>query len=418
MSITKSDFITILQKSNRIDPFFVSTQHHISQHFGTKEHLIQAIARDVFDIPYTHQVGTIYKLSLLLKELPIKHFGKEFKNIVQTTQYLWDIPTLEAENSNKTIAELSDVFFQNIDRDESNIVAKNEQEISSSRFQKVYNKIQSIVSGYRELNPMMRKFVVKFLRDCIFINKEIQAIISENEQDRITKTEIVMRNWMRKLLPWFDIAVTYSGLGNIPQWLFTLVSNHESSFDTIALMNWDLSANVFLATDVFASIPLFGPIYKSATILANLDSDASKWKAFVKMKQLPDQWIIPWFFPEWERNTTDEVLLPFDIGAFLLSIEQNLPILPTCITWTREICPVWEKELYPGNIHVAYLNSVSLDEQEFTILRQLESNLSIQNTKEVRWEIKKEQMRLAQILSAKVRNTMLDYLSSQKSLDK
>lgn len=410
MSITKSEFIITLQQSQRIDAFFVSEQHYISQRFGVKENLIQTLARDIFDRNYNEQTGTIHDLSLLLKELPIKHFGKEFKNIVQTTQYLWDIPTLKKEHCNKTIAELTDIFAQDIDRGESNAVDESYQK-SSSRIQKVYNEIQSIVSGYRDLNPMMRKFVVKFLRDCIFINKEIQSIISENEQDRITKTEIVMRNWMRRLLPWFDIAVTYSGLENIPKWLFTLVSNHESSFDTIALMNWDLPANVFLATDVFANIPLFGPIYKSATILANLDSKASKWKAFAKMKQLSEQWVIPWFFPEWQRNTTDEILLPFDIGAFLLSIEQNLPILPTCITWTREICPVWEKDLYPGNIHVAYLNPVLLDEQEFTILRQLESDLLIQNTKELRWEIKKEQMRLAQILSEKVRNIMLNYLS-------
>ena len=57
------------------------------------------------------------------------------------------------------------------------------------------------------------------------------------------------------------------------------------------------------------------------------------------------------FFPEGTRSL-DGHLLPFKKGAFRLSVEQDLPILPVTLVGTREVLPAKSLLVYPGAIRM------------------------------------------------------------------
>ena len=56
-------------------------------------------------------------------------------------------------------------------------------------------------------------------------------------------------------------------------------------------------------------------------------------------------------FPEGTRSL-DGRLLPFKTGAFRLSVDQDLPILPVTLVGTRDVLPAKSILLFPGAIRM------------------------------------------------------------------
>jgi 1-acyl-sn-glycerol-3-phosphate acyltransferase len=57
------------------------------------------------------------------------------------------------------------------------------------------------------------------------------------------------------------------------------------------------------------------------------------------------------FFSEGTRSL-DGRLLPFKRGAFRISIDQDLPILPVTLVGTRDVLPAKSLLLFPGSIRM------------------------------------------------------------------
>lgn len=63
-------------------------------------------------------------------------------------------------------------------------------------------------------------------------------------------------------------------------------------------------------------------------------------------------------FPEGTRNSTQDLLLPFKKGAFVLAIELQAPIVPFVIVGAKEVQPRHRFEIRSGVIRLVFLDPI------------------------------------------------------------
>lgn len=130
-------------------------------------------------------------------------------------------------------------------------------------------------------------------------------------------------------------------------------------------------ANKTIAKKEFAAVPIFGWIYALGAILVDRKSDQSRKQSYVKMKQVLAQGLDMVIYPEGTRNKTNEPLRPFHDGAFRLSVETGVPIIPTLIFNTKKILPP-DKPFFllPHVIEMHFLPAQSPDGLPVPVLKQ------------------------------------------------
>jgi 1-acyl-sn-glycerol-3-phosphate acyltransferase len=128
-------------------------------------------------------------------------------------------------------------------------------------------------------------------------------------------------------------------LENIHSAIF--MANHISYLDppVMACLS-EKSPLRFFAKHTLARVPLFGQaLWATGQIFINRNDSGKAFsnieKAIDKIKNSDKYFFV---FPEGRRSTNDE-LLPFKIGGFVLAMKTKFPILPVAIAGTREILP-------------------------------------------------------------------------------
>lgn len=140
---------------------------------------------------------------------------------------------------------------------------------------------------------------------------------------------------------------------------YIVVCNHRSFMDVIATNPFLPNTSKTIAKQSFAKIPLFGLIYRWGSVLVDRSSDASRKQSYVAMKEVLDQGMDMVLFPEGTRNKTSKPLGSFQNGAFRLSVQTEVPIIPVVLIGTDRILPANKLFfLWPGTIHVHYLPPV------------------------------------------------------------
>lgn len=274
---------------------------------------------------------------------------------------------------------------------------------------------------------MMRKFVVEFLTECISTNLKIKSLTKKIksqysnldlihdttfEAQRIWGVHNIFQSWMTKRLsPQNGIAFTSHGHENLPlDWKCLLApAPHQSLLDTPSIMREISVPHISLAVDRFKNKPIFGYTYQSWTVMFDEnDPKGDGMRAMNDLKNLVDQWVAPLIFPEGERNTTDKLLLPIKPWFAILALEKNLPIVPIAIIGTKDILPVWEKDMYPGHIHIEILPSIILTEEEKLDYDTQYNQLWVDPTP---LQLTKIQIKFIRLLSQRYEEAMLNYLS-------
>lgn len=117
-----------------------------------------------------------------------------------------------------------------------------------------------------------------------------------------------------------------------------VVANHQSYLDTAMIFRALRFVVAPLAKYELSKIPLFGLMYRKMAILINREDIQSKKKGYAGLKDsLEHTQKSIFIFPEGtfsEEGATS--LLPFYNGAFRMSIEMQLPILPVIFLDTRK----------------------------------------------------------------------------------
>ena len=107
------------------------------------------------------------------------------------------------------------------------------------------------------------------------------------------------------------------------------VFNHISYIDIPIMMKAFRNEPIrILAKAEMAKVPVFGYIYRKATVMVDRASDAARAKSVLQLKSILSKKISIVISPEGTFNTTNKPLKEFYNGAFKIAVEMQVPIQP------------------------------------------------------------------------------------------
>jgi 1-acyl-sn-glycerol-3-phosphate acyltransferase len=133
----------------------------------------------------------------------------------------------------------------------------------------------------------------------------------------------------------------------------------------------------------FAKVPLFGWFYSRGAVLVDRNKESSRRKSYEQMHHVLKLGIHMCVYPEGTRNRGKELLKPFFDGAFRLSRETKVPIMPCIIRGTAEAMPIHKAfYLLPKKLSLEFLDPfypkdyVSVAELKKAVFDSMHENIS------------------------------------------
>ncbi len=103
-----------------------------------------------------------------------------------------------------------------------------------------------------------------------------------------------------------------------------------------------------------SKIPVFGQVIGRLAVWVDRSDSESRRISLEKLVKFLNQGSSIVVAPEGTRNDTNETLLPFQKGAFRLSIETGIPILPMAVIGANRIMKRGSLLLSPGKVKVYF----------------------------------------------------------------
>ncbi len=138
-----------------------------------------------------------------------------------------------------------------------------------------------------------------------------------------------------------------------------IVVNHRSFFDTYC-MNMLPIYDVCFAVRAWPFKIFFYRFFMGMAGYINIESDPWEKINSISQTNFNDKSFIL-FFPEGHRSQNRE-LTTFYSGAFKLSCENNVPIIPICLTGTEDLLPPKRPYLSPAKIQIQVLDPIWPDQ--------------------------------------------------------
>ncbi|MGB3619487.1 MAG: lysophospholipid acyltransferase family protein [Catalinimonas sp.] len=139
---------------------------------------------------------------------------------------------------------------------------------------------------------------------------------------------------------------------------YIYTSSHNSYMDIPTIMREVPGQFRPLAKSEMARTPIFGWIYRYATVMVNRHSPESRRASLNRMKEVLRKGISIFIFPEGRINLTDAPLTPFYDGAFRVAIETQRPVAPLVILNSRNIMPRERADFHPGVITTVFARPI------------------------------------------------------------
>lgn len=134
-----------------------------------------------------------------------------------------------------------------------------------------------------------------------------------------------------------------------------VVVNHRSFFDTYCMNMLPVSDICFAVRDWPFHIPVYSLFMEKA---GYMNIEKFSWeKCLDRSRQTLDQGGVVLFFPEGHRSRTGE-MTHFYSGAFKMAVENNVPVIPVCLTGTEDLLPPWRRWMAPARIRMKVLDPV------------------------------------------------------------
>jgi 1-acyl-sn-glycerol-3-phosphate acyltransferase len=134
---------------------------------------------------------------------------------------------------------------------------------------------------------------------------------------------------------WFVHRASIRAQQTWPEGPVILVANHNSLLDTPALYLMLRRFAMPLAKIELTRAPVFGHLCRWITLPVDRRSTESRLRAMSDMKDYLIRGGSLVIFPEGKTNKSDKVLQPFEPGAFRLSKETGVPLIPVAIFNSR-----------------------------------------------------------------------------------
>lgn len=135
---------------------------------------------------------------------------------------------------------------------------------------------------------------------------------------------------------WAWIVLIMTGLIPKTEWIekpdkdkvYILSSNHTSLADILLMLALFPNCFLFIGKKELTKFPLFGFFYKRTNILVDRKSLRSRRDVFERAGKKIDQGIGVCIYPEGGVPKDKPLLGAFKNGAFKLSVDKNIPIIP------------------------------------------------------------------------------------------
>jgi 1-acyl-sn-glycerol-3-phosphate acyltransferase len=165
----------------------------------------------------------------------------------------------------------------------------------------------------------------------------------------------VARNWVRWILVTCGVRVDAEGLGRLdPAQPYVVMANHQSVFDTAALVATLPMSFRFVAKRELAWIPFFGwALAAGGHVIIDRADRASSVKSLERAAARIRTGTNVVIFPEGTRSRSGE-LGEFKSGGFHLALAAQVPILPVTVSGSSRITPPRSLRIESGRIHVRY----------------------------------------------------------------
>jgi 1-acyl-sn-glycerol-3-phosphate acyltransferase len=103
-----------------------------------------------------------------------------------------------------------------------------------------------------------------------------------------------------------------------------------------------------------SKVPVFGFIVSRVAVWVDRQNSESRKASVEKLLQILNNNISIVVAPEGTRNDTNQTLLPFQKGAFRISIETGVPILPMAVIGADRIMRRGSILMRPGKVHIYF----------------------------------------------------------------
>jgi len=133
---------------------------------------------------------------------------------------------------------------------------------------------------------------------------------------------------------------------------YVVVTNHQSMYDILLIYGWLELDLKWVMKKELRKVPGIGVgCEKAGHIFVDRKKPKQAAQAIKDALTHLGKGVGILFFPEGTRSL-DGHMLPFKKGAFRLSVEQDLPILPVTLIGTRDVQPGNTFSLFPGAIRM------------------------------------------------------------------
>jgi 1-acyl-sn-glycerol-3-phosphate acyltransferase len=133
---------------------------------------------------------------------------------------------------------------------------------------------------------------------------------------------------------------------------YVVVINHQSQYDILVVYGWLELDLKWVIKQELRKMPGIGlGCEKAGHIFVDRRNPKQASKAIREALARLGNGVGILFFPEGTRSQ-DGHLLPFKKGAFRLSNEQEIPILPVTLVGTRDILPARSLKPFPGSVRM------------------------------------------------------------------
>ena len=164
---------------------------------------------------------------------------------------------------------------------------------------------------------------------------------------------------------YFLIGVRHKNIYEVPQDFaaqYIFVANHNSYMDIPPIVIAINQPVRVLAKYELSKIPVFGFIYKSATVLVDRSDAEKRAQSIAEMRDFLRNHVSIFIFPEGTFNETGAPLKEFYDGAFRIAIETETPIKPILFLDTVDRLHYSSVfSLTPGRSRVVFMDEVSVE---------------------------------------------------------
>lgn len=163
------------------------------------------------------------------------------------------------------------------------------------------------------------------------------------------------------------------GLSNIePGRSYIVIANHESTVDIFYLLGKLALPMRMVAKKELEKSFILGPAMKRSGFIFvdNMTKGRSIGHLNQQFEGLKKEGISLMFFPEGSRFKED-LLGPFRLGAFVLAIQHQLPILPIALKGARAMLKPGTKRFYHSDIEMRVLPAIETGGMDYKDRNQL-----------------------------------------------